>query len=150
MIVIVCPGQGSQTPGFLGPWLELPGLRDQLTALSDAAGVDLVAHGTTSDEDTIKDTAVAQPLLVGAGLLALRALGGGREQVAPDRREDVVGVTAEHGAHPRGRGSARLGHGPPTQGDEAHGVGLGDVYKRQPRRRASSARGSSCPACVTS
>lgn len=77
MIVIVCPGQGSQTPGFLSPWLELPGLRDQLSALSDAAEVDLVAHGTTSDEETIKDTAVAQPLLVGAGLLALRALGGG-------------------------------------------------------------------------
>ena len=74
VIVIVCPGQGSQTPGFLAPWLELPGLRDQLTALSDAAEVDLVTHGTTSDEDTIKDTAVAQPLLVGAGLLALRAL----------------------------------------------------------------------------
>ena len=77
MIVVVCPGQGSQTPGFLSPWLELPGLRDQLTALSEAAEVDLVAHGTTSDEETIKDTAVAQPLLVGAGLLALRALGGG-------------------------------------------------------------------------
>ncbi len=76
VIVIVCPGQGSQTPGFLAPWLELPGLRDQLTALSDAAEVDLVTHGTTSDEDTIKDTAVAQPLLVGAGLLALRALAG--------------------------------------------------------------------------
>ncbi len=76
MIVIVCPGQGSQTPGFLAPWLELPGLRDQLTALSDAAEVDLVTHGTTSDEDTIKDTAVAQPLIVGAGLLALRALDG--------------------------------------------------------------------------
>ncbi len=76
MIVIVCPGQGSQTPGFLSPWLELPGLREHLTELSDAAEVDLVAHGTVSDEDTIKDTAVAQPLLVGAGLLALRALGG--------------------------------------------------------------------------
>ena len=76
MIVIVCPGQGSQTPGFLGPWLELPGLRDQLSVLSDAAEVDLVTHGTTSDEETIKDTAVAQPLLVGAGLLALRALSG--------------------------------------------------------------------------
>ena len=76
VIVIVCPGQGSQTPGFLSPWLELPGLREHLTELSDAAGVDLVAHGTVSDEDTIKDTAVAQPLLVGAGLIALRALGG--------------------------------------------------------------------------
>ena len=76
MIVIVCPGQGSQTPGFLSPWLELPGLHDQLSVLSDAAEVDLVTHGTTSDEETIKDTAVAQPLLVGAGLLALRALSG--------------------------------------------------------------------------
>jgi [acyl-carrier-protein] S-malonyltransferase len=76
VIVIVCPGQGSQTPGFLSPWLELPGLRDQLSVLSDAAEVDLVTHGTSSDEETIKDTAVAQPLLVGAGLLALRALSG--------------------------------------------------------------------------
>lgn len=74
MIVIVCPGQGSQTPGFLSPWLELPGLRDQLSALSDAAEVDLVAHGTTSDEDTIKDTAVAQPLIVAAGLVAAKSL----------------------------------------------------------------------------
>ncbi len=77
MIVIACPGQGSQTPGFLSPWLELPGLREHLDAWSDAAGVDLATHGTTSDEETIKDTAVAQPLLVGAGLLALRALTGG-------------------------------------------------------------------------
>ncbi|KRE62581.1 ACP S-malonyltransferase [Nostocoides sp. Soil756] len=76
MIVIVCPGQGSQTPGFLSPWLELPGAREHLGALADAAQVDLVAHGTTSDEETIKDTAVAQPLLVGAGLLTLAALGG--------------------------------------------------------------------------
>jgi [acyl-carrier-protein] S-malonyltransferase len=74
VIVIVCPGQGSQTPGFLEPWLELPGMRDRLTALSDAAGTDLVRHGTVSDEETIKDTAVAQPLLVGAGLLAYTAL----------------------------------------------------------------------------
>ena len=77
MIVIVCPGQGSQTPGFLAPWLELPGMSEHLGALSDAAKVDLVAHGTTSSEETIKDTAIAQPLLVGAGLLALRALSGG-------------------------------------------------------------------------
>jgi [acyl-carrier-protein] S-malonyltransferase len=74
VIALVCPGQGSQTPGFLAPWLELPGLRERATALSDAAGVDLVRHGTTSDADTIRDTAVAQPLIVGAGLLALEAL----------------------------------------------------------------------------
>ena len=77
VIALVCPGQGSQTPGFLAPWLELPGLRERAEALSDAAGTDLVAHGTTSDADTIRDTAVAQPLIVGAGLLALEALSPG-------------------------------------------------------------------------
>ncbi|MBB2985030.1 ACP S-malonyltransferase [Terracoccus luteus] len=74
MLAIVCPGQGSQTPGFLTPWLGLAGARDRLAWLGAAAGVDLVAHGTESDADTIKDTAVAQPLIVGAGLLALPAL----------------------------------------------------------------------------
>ncbi|MFN8098009.1 MAG: ACP S-malonyltransferase [Dermatophilaceae bacterium] len=74
MLVIVCPGQGSQTPGFLTPWLDLPGLRERLGAMSDAVGIDLVAHGTTSGEETIKDTAVAQPLIVAAGLLTYAAL----------------------------------------------------------------------------
>ncbi|MCC3275059.1 MULTISPECIES: ACP S-malonyltransferase [unclassified Arthrobacter] len=74
MLAIVCPGQGSQTPGFLAPWLELPGVREHLSALSDLAGLDLIAHGTVSDEDTIKDTAVAQPLIVAAGLMAARLL----------------------------------------------------------------------------
>jgi [acyl-carrier-protein] S-malonyltransferase len=36
--------------------------------------VDLIAHGTTSDADTIRDTAVAQPLIVGAGLVTLLSL----------------------------------------------------------------------------
>jgi len=74
VIVVVAPGQGSQTPGFLEPWLAEPDQRDLLTSLSDAAGVDLVAHGTTSDADTIRDTAVAQPLIVAAGVLTARAL----------------------------------------------------------------------------
>jgi [acyl-carrier-protein] S-malonyltransferase len=74
VLVIVCPGQGSQTPGFLAPWLELPGFRDRMRWLSTVAGIDLVRHGTESDADTIKDTAVAQPLIVGAGLISLLAL----------------------------------------------------------------------------
>ncbi len=74
MLAIVCPGQGSQTPGFLAPWLELPPVAGQLAALSDIAGIDLIAHGTTSDEETIKDTAVAQPLIVAAGLVAAASL----------------------------------------------------------------------------
>ncbi|GGJ61842.1 ACP S-malonyltransferase [Glutamicibacter ardleyensis] len=76
MLAIVCPGQGSQTPGFLTDWLEVDGVRDHLTALGDITGRDLLAHGTTSDEETIKDTAVAQPLIVAAGLVSARALFG--------------------------------------------------------------------------
>ncbi len=76
MLAIVCPGQGSQTPGFLEPWLEVPGVADHLARLSELTGRDLVAHGTVSDEATIKDTAVAQPLIVAAGLIAARALLG--------------------------------------------------------------------------
>lgn len=86
MIVIVCPGQGSQTPGFLDPWLAESSFRDQLTGISDAVGIDLVAHGTVSDADTIRDTAVAQPLIVSAGLLTLSAL------LADGRREKVGGI----------------------------------------------------------
>jgi [acyl-carrier-protein] S-malonyltransferase len=74
VLAIVCPGQGSQTPGFLSPWLELDGVRDRLEALGEAGGLDLVAHGTVSDADTIKDTAVAQPLIVAAGLVTAGAL----------------------------------------------------------------------------
>ncbi len=78
MIVVVCPGQGSQTPGFLAPWLELPTFKSSLLAMQEASGIDLVGHGTVSDADTIRDTAVAQPLIVGAGVAALNALLDGR------------------------------------------------------------------------
>lgn len=74
MIVVVCPGQGSQTPGFLSPWLELDGVAEKLAAYSDAAEVDLAQHGTVSDADTIRDTRVAQPLIVAASLIAGDAL----------------------------------------------------------------------------
>jgi [acyl-carrier-protein] S-malonyltransferase len=74
VLVIVAPGQGAQSPGFLAPWLELPGFADRMHWLSACAGLDLVAHGTQSDADTIRDTAIAQPLLVGAGLVSLLAL----------------------------------------------------------------------------
>jgi [acyl-carrier-protein] S-malonyltransferase len=74
VLVIVAPGQGSQTPGFLQPWLELPGVEDRLAWLSTVAGLDLIAHGTTSDAETIRDTAVAQPLIVASGLVSLLAL----------------------------------------------------------------------------
>ncbi|MEU7032800.1 ACP S-malonyltransferase [Streptomyces sp. NPDC046237] len=75
MLVLVAPGQGAQTPGFLTPWLELPGAADRLAAWSEAIGLDLVHYGTNADADEIRDTAVAQPLLVAAGLLSAAALG---------------------------------------------------------------------------
>ncbi|MFE9124953.1 ACP S-malonyltransferase [Streptomyces sp. NPDC007148] len=75
MLVLVAPGQGAQTPGFLTPWLELPGAADRIAAWSDAIGLDLTHYGTQADADAIRDTAVAQPLLVAAGLLSAAALG---------------------------------------------------------------------------
>ncbi|MGW5650167.1 ACP S-malonyltransferase [Streptomyces humi] len=75
MLVLVAPGQGAQTPGFLTPWLDLPGVEDRLRAWSDAIGLDLVHYGTNADADEIRDTAIAQPLLVAAGILSGAALG---------------------------------------------------------------------------
>ncbi|MEU0332955.1 ACP S-malonyltransferase [Streptomyces sp. NPDC006193] len=75
MLVLVAPGQGAQTPGFLTPWLELPGAADRVAAWSDAIGLDLIHYGTQADADAIRDTAVAQPLLVAAGILSAAALG---------------------------------------------------------------------------
>jgi [acyl-carrier-protein] S-malonyltransferase len=100
VIVVVCPGQGSQTPGFLSPWLEDPEYARELRELSDASGIDLVAHGTVSDADTIRDTAVAQPLIVAAGILTLKALlaDGRREKIAGIAGHSVGEITAAAGA----------------------------------------------------
>jgi len=68
MLVIAAPGQGAQTPGFLSPWLELPGFAHRLAAWSELAGCDLIRCGTSADADEIRDTAVAQPLLVAAAM----------------------------------------------------------------------------------
>jgi [acyl-carrier-protein] S-malonyltransferase len=70
VLVIVAPGQGAQTPGFLSPWLEDPTFADRLNWLSAVAGLDLANYGTEADAETIRDTAIAQPLLVAASLLA--------------------------------------------------------------------------------
>jgi [acyl-carrier-protein] S-malonyltransferase len=99
-VVIVAPGQGSQTPGFLDPWLAESRFATHLEELSDAAGVDLGRHGTVSDADTIRDTAVAQPLIVGASLISLAAVlaGGRRDKIAGIAGHSVGEVTAAAGA----------------------------------------------------
>lgn len=74
MLVIVAPGQGAQSPGFLKTWLEDPHFADRLNWLSAVAGLDLAHYGTEADAETIRDTAVAQPLLVASSMLAALAL----------------------------------------------------------------------------
>ncbi len=99
MLAVLCPGQGAQSPGFLAPWLELPSTRRRLERLADAAGTDLVAHGTTSGAETIRDTAVAQPLIVAAGLVSLSALLGPVDGSADaeDGPGDGLGLSAAAG-----------------------------------------------------
>jgi [acyl-carrier-protein] S-malonyltransferase len=74
VIAIVCPGQGAQSPGFFAPWLELESFKSTIEELAEASGVDLIKHGTVSDADTIRDTAIAQPLIVAAGIASASAL----------------------------------------------------------------------------
>jgi len=75
---------------MLTPWLQVPGVEQTLGEFSDVAKIDLVAHGTTSDADTIRDTAVAQPLIVASSLLAYRAI------FDQDSAGFTVSVTAGH------------------------------------------------------
>ncbi|MFE4977040.1 ACP S-malonyltransferase [Kitasatospora sp. NPDC056651] len=91
MLVIVAPGQGAQSPGFLSPWLELDGVADRLRGWSEVAGLDLVHAGTEASAEEIKDTAVAQPLLVAAGLMTARELFP--DEVAARK---LVGAVAGH------------------------------------------------------
>ena len=81
MLAIVSPGQGAQSPGMLEPWLENEAFASALRGYAEAAGLDLLALGTTADADTIRDTAIAQPLLVATALASAKALGLGSEHV---------------------------------------------------------------------
>ena len=75
MLIFTAPGQGAQTPGFLSPWLEIPGLAEQFGAWSELAGRDLIRLGTTGSAEEITDTAVAQPLLVASAIAVAGLLG---------------------------------------------------------------------------
>ena len=74
MIALLAPGQGSQTPGMLADWLNLPGAGDQIDRWSQITGLDLVRLGTTANAEEITDTAITQPLVVATTLLAHAAL----------------------------------------------------------------------------
>ncbi|MBL1100059.1 ACP S-malonyltransferase [Streptomyces coffeae] len=98
MLVLVAPGQGAQKPGFLTPWLDLPGVTERLTWWSAVSGLDLIHYGTKADEEEIRDTAVAQPLLVAAGLVSAYALfsDGTGAPSGPAASAHRLGATAGH------------------------------------------------------
>jgi [acyl-carrier-protein] S-malonyltransferase len=75
VLIFTAPGQGAQTPGFLSPWLEIPGLAEQFGAWSELAGRDLIRLGTSGSAEEITDTAVAQPLLVASAIAVAGLLG---------------------------------------------------------------------------
>ncbi|WP_198951905.1 ACP S-malonyltransferase [Mycobacterium sp. AT1] len=70
MLALLAPGQGSQTPGMLSPWLELPGADERIASWSESINLDLARLGTTATAEEITDTSVTQPLVVAATLLA--------------------------------------------------------------------------------
>ena len=76
MLVVACPGQGAQKSGFLTPFIEIDSFKQTIASASEAVGLDLIAHGTTSDDETIKDTAIAQPLLVASAIASAREVLG--------------------------------------------------------------------------
>ena len=59
---------------MLAPWLELPGVSEQVAAFSELSGLDLARLGTTADADEIRETAVLQPLIVAMGLITASQL----------------------------------------------------------------------------
>ena len=139
MLVIAAPGQGAQVPGFLAPWLDLPGVADRLTAWSDLAGCDLIACGTTAGAEEITDTAIAQPLLVASGIAAALALfphpaeafrqvgaAAGHSVGELTAAAGTGAITAEQGGHAGRFGGRRLGHGPAADADQAHRVLRGE------------------------
>jgi [acyl-carrier-protein] S-malonyltransferase len=59
---------------MLASWLELPGAADRIATWSQSSGLDLARLGTTATAEEITDTAVTQPLVVAATLLAWEEL----------------------------------------------------------------------------
>ena len=74
MLALLCPGQGSQTPGMLKPWLDVGVIADRLHWSAAITGLDLVGIGKDGDDETVRDTANAQPLLVALALATAAAI----------------------------------------------------------------------------
>lgn len=74
MNFLIFPGQGSQKPGFLKPWIENQFFKEQLEHHSDITGLDLVYLGTSADQEEISQTSVTQPLIVSASIASARTV----------------------------------------------------------------------------
>jgi [acyl-carrier-protein] S-malonyltransferase len=59
---------------MLAPWLDDPGAAESVARWSEAAGLDLRRLGVDAGADEIVDTAITQPLVVAAALLAAARL----------------------------------------------------------------------------
>jgi len=95
MLALLAPGQGSQVPGFLSPWLEDANAAELIGSWSDAIGLDLKTLGTTASADEIRDTANAQPLLVAGGLIgAGRLFGEDHSNISYTAGHSVGEITA--------------------------------------------------------
>ncbi|ANI40705.1 ACP S-malonyltransferase [Mycolicibacterium vaccae] len=90
MLAFLAPGQGSQTPGMLAEWLQLPGAAERIDAWSEISGLDLATLGTTATAEEITDTAVTQPLVVATTLLAYEELSKRGESYGLDGDVEVV------------------------------------------------------------
>ena len=75
MLAIIAPGQGSQTPGMLMPWIADESIKNLIAKWSLHIDLDLERLGTSASADEIRDTANAQPLIVAAGLIGFHQLG---------------------------------------------------------------------------
>jgi len=97
VLAVLAPGQGSQKPGFLAPWLDLPGTEARLRWWSTLAGIDLIHLGTAADADEIRDTARTQPLLVAAALAAAEHLGADDQGVVAGHSVGEIAAAAMAG-----------------------------------------------------
>jgi len=84
---------------MLAAWLELPGAAERLAAWSQISGLDLARLGTTATAEEITDTAVTQPLVVAATLLAheelaRRGLFAGKDTVVAGRSVGEIAAYA--------------------------------------------------------
>lgn len=99
MIAVACPGQGSQTPGFFEPWLEIPTFKAQIDRSSEILGIDLSHFGTKADAEAIRDTKIAQPLIVAAGIACSMVLAehlGQRLRIEATAGHSVGEITAAY------------------------------------------------------